>query len=376
MQRQSVVSIVEVEKRDVELAVEEAVALVGGIGKIVKSSDKVLIKPNYSMPRHPRTAVTTEPEVVAAVVDIVREAGGDPIIGEGSVVGHDTTVAFRVVGAEEISKRNDVPLIDLNKDEGVEVEIPGGKALKKIRIAKTVLECDIIINVPKIKTHHSTLVTCSLKNMKGVLPAREKHVTHLSGLHQAIVDLNKIVKPDLTVVDGVLSMEGNGPSFGKPVATNLIIAGFDPVAVDSTVCRIMGIDPSEVVHVRLAAEQGLGVIEPCAIEIRGVKVEAVGKCFMKPSIPMASLECIGYRFEDLLRKTFHRDVSFQRWFTKTFSSGPRFYPDACSGCEKCLEMCPTNALTFRNGFPIIDYGECIKCYCCIEGCPNNAFRLN
>jgi len=375
LKRQSVVSIIKVGEEGVEQAVEEALELVGGIRSVVKPGEKVLIKPNYSLPRHPSTAVTTAPEVVSAVVELVMEAGGDPVIGEGSVVGHYTTMAFRVAGAEEISKRYGVPLVDLNGDEGVEVEIPNGKALKKVRVAKTALECDTIINVPKIKTHHSTLVTCSLKNMKGVLPAREKHVTHFSGLHQAIVDVNKVVRPNLNVVDGVLSMEGNGPSFGKPVATNLIVAGFDPVAVDSTICRAMGIDPKEVIHIRLAAEQGLGIMDKGAIEVRGFKAEDMRRDFARPSVPMASMESFGYKLEDFLKNVFHREVSFQRWFAKTFSPEPRFYRDACTGCEKCLNACPTNALAFQDGFLTIDFGECIRCYCCVEGCPSNALLL-
>ncbi|HID91328.1 TPA: DUF362 domain-containing protein, partial [Candidatus Bathyarchaeota archaeon] len=290
----SAVSIVGVEDEGVKSAVRRALRLIGGVRGIVKPGDKVLIKPNYMMPKHPRTAVTTDPRVVEAVADTVVEAGGNPIIGEGSVVGHDTGVSFRVVGAREISERTGVPLIDLNRDEAVEVEVPGGKALRSVKIARTVLECDRIIGVPKIKTHHSTLVTCCLKNMKGVIPGREKHVTHLSGLHQAIVDLNKVVKPDLSIVDGILSMEGPGPGFGRPVPTNLIVAGFDPVAVDSTVCRIMDIDPSDVLHIRLAAEQGLGVMEAGAIEIRGIGIEEAMRHFVRPPVTIASLEKFAY----------------------------------------------------------------------------------
>jgi len=375
LKHQSVVSIIKVGEEGVGHAVEEALKLIGGIRSVVKPGEKVLIKPNYSLPRHHGTAVTTSPEVVSAVVELVMEAGGDPVIGEGSVVGHYTTMAFRVTGAEEIGKRYGVPLVDLNGDEGVEVEIPNGKALKKVRVAKTALECDAIINVPKIKTHHSTLVTCSLKNMKGVLPAREKHVTHLSGIHQAIVDVNKVVRPDLNIVDGVLSMEGNGPSFGKPVATDLIIAGFDPVAVDSTVCRAMGIDPKEVIHVWLAAEQGLGIMDQSAIEVRGFKMEDVRRNYARPSVPLASMESVGYKLEDFLKNFVHRDVSFQCWFAKAFSPEPRFFRDACTGCEKCLEACPTNALALQDGFPTLDSSECIRCYCCVEGCPSNAFRF-
>jgi len=282
----AVVSIVRVQNEDIEGAVRSAVKQAGGLDALIGRDSIVLVKPNVLRPLESGTGILTDARVTEAVVKMTKER--DPrriIIGEGASVGYDfpdfrdTLDAFKMSGTEEVAQRCGVELIDLNRDESVEVEVPDAYVMKKFRVAKTALEADVIISIPVLKTHVRTAITCSLKNMKGVLPGLEKRRTHQCGLDRAIVDLNKAVKPDLTVVDAVNCMEGTWEYPRDRLTLNLIVAGADPVAVDATCARIMRLDPAMVLHIQLAQEKGLGTADPSEIEVKGLRVEEVARRF-------------------------------------------------------------------------------------------------
>ncbi|MBC8229984.1 DUF362 domain-containing protein, partial [bacterium] len=237
MSKGATVSIVRIDN-SVEVAVEEAVNLVGGLSAMVSPGDTVLIKPNCIREEPSYMGTTTNIQVIKAAVRLVKEAGAIPIVGEASGNQYDTEAVFKNLGLREAL--GDVKVLDLDKEEIVNVNIKGAKALKRVGIAKAVLEADFIIGLPLLKTHMTTMITIGMKNMMGVLPQREKWNMHLSGLHQALVDLNRIVKPDLVIVDGVTGMEGLGPTIGTPVQMELILAGKDVVAVDSVGSAVMG----------------------------------------------------------------------------------------------------------------------------------------
>jgi len=195
------------------------------------------------------------------------------IIGEGSGFA-DTFEAFRVAGVDDVAERCKVRMVDLNKDEFVEVNPPNPLALKKARIAKTALE-STIISVPKLKPHRIAGVTLSLKNMIGVVAPKGHMHSHLS---RKIVDLVSIVKPSVAVIDGIIAGEGHETS-GDPVEMNLIIAGTDPVAVDAVGAAVMSIPPENVKHLGLAEEAELGTICLERIGILGEPIERVKRKF-------------------------------------------------------------------------------------------------
>lgn len=234
----------------------------------------ILIKPNYINARHPSTGITTDSRVIEGVVKFLRQHNAkEIIIGEGSGFA-DTFKAFRVAGVDTVAGRWRVKLVDLNKDEFIEVSPPNPLALKKIRIAKTALE-STIISVPKLKPHRLARVTLSLKNMMGAVAPKGVMHSHLS---QKIVDLVSVIKPRVAVIDGVIAGEGHETS-GNPVEMNLVIAGTDPVAVDAVGAAVMGIPPASVKHLRLAEERGLGTCRLERIEIVGEPIEQVKRKF-------------------------------------------------------------------------------------------------
>ncbi len=240
----------------------------------VPKEKPVLIKPNYINTEHPSTGITTDSRVIEGVVRFLRQHDvKEIIIGEGT--GHgDTPQAFRVAGVDAVAERWKVRLADLNKDEFIEVHPPNPLALKRVKVAKTALECTIV-SVPKLKPHRLAGVTLSLKNMMGAMTPKGSMHTNLS---KNIADLASVIKPNVAVIDGIIAGEGHETS-GNPVEMNLVIAGTDPVAVDAVGAAVMGIPPETVKHLRLAEERGLGICRLERIRILGEPIEKVRRKF-------------------------------------------------------------------------------------------------
>lgn len=248
-----------------------------------RDDEKILIKPNYIDASHPSTGVTTDARVIEGVVKFLKEKGFDNlVIGEGSGLA-DTIKAFEVAGVDDVAERWNVDLIDLNYDEYVIVDVSKPLALKKVRIARTALNA-AIVSTPKLKLHRMAGVTLSLKNMMGVVSPKGQ--IHRS-LNKKIADLASLVKPRLAVIDGIVGGEGHELA-GRPVEMNLVIAGLDPVAVDTIGAAVMGFKPEKAGHIILAAQKGLGVCDLNKIKILGEPVEKVKKTF-KPSFSLRFL---------------------------------------------------------------------------------------
>jgi uncharacterized protein (DUF362 family) len=234
----------------------------------------ILVKPNYVTTDAPTTGITTDGRIVEGVVRFLREhALHEIIIGEGSGEG-DTLEAFKVAGVDQVAERWKARMVDLNRDEFVQIAPQNPLALKQVNIARTALECTII-SVPKLKPHRLVRVTLSLKNMMGAMTPKGSMHGHLS---EKIVDLASIIKPSVAVVDGIIAGEGHETS-GNPVEMNLVIAGTDPVAVDAVGAAVMSIPPETVKHLRMAEERGLGTCNLERIEILGEPLEKVRRKF-------------------------------------------------------------------------------------------------
>jgi uncharacterized protein (DUF362 family) len=240
--------------------------------------DKVLIKVNFIVEKTWDTGATTDPIVVEA---IIKKLEGLPV--KVYVVESDATMtnadkAFEATGMKDMCSRNGVEWLNLRyvKDT-VKLAIPNGEALKSITVPRLVTE-SAVISAAKLKTHANTGVTLGMKNMFGLLPDKFQGKYHLKGISKVVVDINTVLRPALTVIDGFVGMEGQGPADGTPVQMNLIIAGTDVVATDATACRVMGINPYEIKHIRKAYEKGLGKSEA---QVVGEKLETVTRAFKR-----------------------------------------------------------------------------------------------
>jgi len=374
----SIVSIVRVQNEDVESAVRKAVSLTNGFESVAWKGATVLVKPNAVSPSKSGSGVITDARVVESVTKYVKERNPKRIvIGDGSSVGYDFPLRFdsircmEVAGFVDVAKKLGVDIVDLNRDEQVEVQVPDAFVMETFSIAKTAWEADVIISLPVIKTHIRTGITCGLKNMKGILPGNEKKRTHQLGLDRGIVDLNRVAKPKFTVVDGIIGTQGTHSDEADRVPLNLIFAGSDVVAVDAVCASVAGFDVKDILHVQLAAEANLGVADLSRIEIRGEKIDAV----KRPFIPF--LEAARHRFggANIIEKNTCTGCMGEIVSTFLYLNKAGFH-DRLS--DLTLIMGTPDEVPSLNGNPVV-LGRCARKYrhlgVFVPGCPPHGIKI-
>jgi uncharacterized protein (DUF362 family) len=271
--------------------VSRAVDLVGGMESVVKEGDVVALKPNVVTGRLSGRGVTTDPRVIEDLIKLAYETGaGNVLVVEGSGYGAPTSEALELSGMKAAAERNGADVVDVDRDDVVEVEIPDPLILDSILVSKRFYEADVRVNVPVMKTHDQMLMTLGMKNMKGVIQKPTKRLFHRIGLAKCIVDLNRAVPLDLTVVDAIHAMEGLGPSFGDIVEMDVIMAGKDVYSLDVVGARVMGFSPDEIDYLKLAAELGLVSLDGEGIEVVGEPVSAVSHRFKRPPMELSPQE--------------------------------------------------------------------------------------
>ena len=247
------------------------------------SGARVLLKPNL-VEYDPGSVINTDPRLVAATVEAVRRLGGASVsVAEGPGHRRDTTYVMRASGLMEALHNVDAQFIDLNVAPATPVGLRSRYTpLGTLWIPHAVRDADVVISMPKMKTHHWAGVTLSLKNCFGCLPGRvygwPKNALHWVGIDNAIVDVAGAVRPSYAIIDGIVGMEGNGPIQGTARASGVLIFGQDLVAVDATAARVMRIDPTRVPHVANAG-QFLGNVAPDRIAQVGLRIDAVAQDF-------------------------------------------------------------------------------------------------
>ena len=305
----SVVSIVQ--EADPYRGTKRALELLGGVADLAKAARTVLIKPNigyYSLgveaglKKLPEGfdpegyfLPSTDRRVVASLVRLFREAGAERVVVADAPC-HETDGAwvFERTGLAQAVSSAGGEMSDLAQEPHVEVEVPGGTVLKKLRVPKVVLDADLFVNAPKLKTTRVGLLTLGFKNMFGVLPHEYRHPYHrLPEHYYVLVDLMKLVRGRvLTVVDGLMAMEGYGPRFGDPVQMDLVIAGLDPVATEAVAAVVAGLSPAEgpLEVLPVAEREGLGTRDLARIEVRGKGVDEVRRNLKRPPMPWVHLD--------------------------------------------------------------------------------------
>ena len=354
---------------NIEAAVEKVLGLIGGIKSYVKPGDRVLLKINLLTGDVPEKAVTTHPAIVRAMIHQVKAKGGIPQVGDCS--GHEGApnpkryfASCRSSGIMQVCEEEDTEILHLSA-ESVDVKNASGRIFKIFTLSKQVLQADVLISLPKLKTHGLTLFTGGVKNNFGCVTGLNKAKMHLRAqdpetFSQMLVDLLGIVRPDLTVMDAVVGMEGNGPSNGSPKKINAILASKDPVALDAVACKIVGIEPFMVPSTRLAHEQGIGLGNISSINVLGEN--------------LTDMQIDDFRLPSGTA-SFFRARGLMSFLRSMLVAKPELVRENCKQCWTCMEHCPSGALSKKGEYPSFDYKKCIRCYCCQELCPSNAIEL-
>lgn len=277
--KKSIVSIVK--GTDPESMVAEALSFLGGVRALIKPRSTVVIKPNAGHPGPPDISVNTSPSFVAAVIKELRKAQPREIIlAESAAIGCDTQECLKISGIGKAAEEAGVDkIIDIKREKDL-IKIPIRDArsdLNRVLLPRFILEADHIVNLPIFKAHVSMVFTCALKNIKGVVQDKVHFQMHQTNLADAMMDLWSVIKADLTIADMIRPAEGFGPSTPLPTDFGCVVAGKDPVAVDATACRMVGLDLDRVTYFDAARERGIGNFEEDAIEVRGKRVEDVSK---------------------------------------------------------------------------------------------------
>ena len=353
------------EREDVSRAVGEVLGHLGGMARFVSPGEKVLLKPNLLAAKEPDRAITTHPAVLEAVIEAVREAGGEPSMGDspgGALRGIERV--WRNTGLKDLSDRTGVPIVNFEASGAREIE----GELRSYMIAQPVLDADVIINVPKMKTHVLTLYTGCIKNMFGAIPGFAKGRLHNIAPRPApfarhIVDVFSLVQPRLHIVDAVVAMEGNGPSGGRPRQVGAIVGGTDPVAVDTVVAGMMGYKDGQLHTLRFAAEKGLGTGRREDIEIVG---EDPG------SFDLDGFALPGTTLLNLLPGPVVKALRPWIWICPEMSKERGCRAEACA---LCVRSCPADAIEMTESGPVVDRKKCVECLCCHEVCPEDAVEI-
>lgn len=350
--------------------VHKALELLGGIEAFVKPGDKVVIKPNYVSRKNPADAATTHPEFLRAVIVEAENAGGSVVVAESPGGPYSRAMLGMVYsgcGADEAVKGTGA---SLNYDTDFrEKEFPAGHTVKKFTVIDPILEADVIISLPKLKTHSMTSYTGAVKNMFGVIPGTHKAEMHFRLNERAafcsmLVDLCECVTPHLSIMDGVWAMEGNGPTAGENRKAGLIIAAKNPFALDLAASSIIGYAPHEVDTVLFSAQRGLCPESAAELTVLGERLEDV----MMPDFKKPESHF------DLL-KLLPVPSAMRAWLTEKLSARPKIDYDMCVGCGECARCCPPKAIDMKEHRPHIRREACIKCFCCQELCPKKAVKI-
>ncbi len=364
------VALVRCESYD-ETKLEHAVArgldLLGGANTFFKSGETLLLKPNILIGENPKKHVTTHPAVFSAVAKALQEAGAQLTYGDSPAFG-PPQISAALCGITGAAERLNIPMADFV--HGQLVSFPQGKLIKQFTIAKGVLAADGIISISKFKTHALTRLTGAVKNLFGCIPGLLKSQFHatLNDEYQfgkMLLDLNRLLRPRLCVMDAIIGMEGNGPRNGTTRKVSLLIFANDPTAMDAVTARLMALDPLLVPTLAAAEEWQAGAVEN--YELLGDPIESfIMKDYKVNRSPASTTKVKGK-----LAKLF-KDISSPR---------PVINQEKCTACGTCVDICPVTpkALSFREGKgnlpPIYDYDLCIRCYCCQETCPHDAITV-
>ncbi len=276
----STVAIVKVIDGDVESGVKKIFELVGGLDTIVAPLDTVILKPNLATDKHYSTGAVTNTQVLKACSNCITKVGARKIyIGDSSVIGTKTEDVIRINGLDElVSKR--VEIIDFRKSEYENVVIPNALKYRRLAFPKEVLNSDVIVNIPVMKTHDIMEVTLGFKNMKGLIKDSTKRRFHSIGVEEGVIDTTRVALADFTLIDGTFAMEGNGPLEGTPVGLNLLIGSKDALAAEVVAIKVMGFEPEKMEYIHMAYNAGFGENDLDKIEIVGEKIEDVIHTFI------------------------------------------------------------------------------------------------
>lgn len=353
-------------------ALEEVLAPLGGLDFVVPGM-RVGIKANLVSFMKPEEAATTHPVLLAELVKLLRERGAEVVVGDspgGLYTAAYVKNVYRATGMHEVEKTG--AILNENFSQNT-ARYPEAAVAHSFQYTAWLDDCDCIIDFCKLKSHGMMGMTAAAKNMFGVIPGTMKPEYHYKypdprDFARMLVDLDEYFKPVLSIVDGVIGMEGNGPTAGKPRYIGVVAASKSPHALDLVCARLIGLRREDVPTLEAAYERGLIPGDWSELAVTG-DVEGLA---------VSDFDNIRTKNDLLFKNTFKGKLGV--WFGKVVQfclrSEPRVKKDECIGCGKCGQICPASAISMKKRLPVIDRKRCIHCFCCQEFCPKGAMKVS
>jgi uncharacterized protein (DUF362 family)/Pyruvate/2-oxoacid:ferredoxin oxidoreductase delta subunit len=362
----AVVPCTSYEEAEVNRSLEAALDLLGGWEPLFPPEGAIYLKPNLAGPFAPERAVTTHPAVVKAVARLLQAAGREVTVGDspaGPARPGYLKFLYRRTGMEDVAQELGLNL-DMNLDP-VEVKIPHARSLRVVTLNRSFAEAPILLNLPKFKTHLFARLTGAVKNLYGAVSGVMKVAYHTRLKDPAdfmglLLDLVDYLQPRLQVVDAVVGMEGDGPTWGRPRQVGYILAGINPLAVDWVMGQMMGFAPEAVPLFQMAP--------PPLVEVRGVSLDQA----RVPGFKLPSPNTL----EDGLEGLSWLPRRLKEYLSKELLPRPGVNHELCAGCSLCEQSCPQHAIHLQDKKAVVDLNLCIRCWCCNEVCPEGAVELS
>ncbi|MGA7877128.1 MAG: DUF362 domain-containing protein [Desulfoferrobacter sp.] len=324
-------------------------------GGSISGSSRVLIKPNLLAPASPNRAVVTHPMIVKAVAEYVIEKGARPQISDSPATGFFDKV-LKESGLKAALKDLDVEFKEFKTSMTVDV----GEPFNQLEIAEEALQADVIINLPKLKTHSQMLLTLGVKNLFGCVVGMRKPQWHLRAgvdrkmFAQLLMCIYRTLRPAITILDGILAMEGQGPGRGGiPKHLGVLMASDDAVALDKTVCTMLGVDWEALLTNNIAKDWGC----------------LDGRIHLDGELPNVR----EFKLPEITPLVFGPQ-SIHGFLRKYLIQRPVAESSLCKLCGECWSYCPAEAISHDRRSVLFDYDKCIRCYCCLEVCPHGVLR--
>jgi uncharacterized protein (DUF362 family)/Pyruvate/2-oxoacid:ferredoxin oxidoreductase delta subunit len=329
------------------------------------SGKKVLIKPNILSDHEPEKCISTHPVVVEAMIRFLQSAGATVLVGDSPAI-HTSRFRPERSGIRKVCETTGAEWVDFTVNP-VEKKLRKGK----IKVAAVVDEVDLIISLPKFKNHELVYFTGAIKNTLGIVPGFTKAKMHAlhhdrEAFSSFLTDLNEAVTPSFFLMDGILGMEGPGPARGIPVETGVLIGSTNPVALDIIASTIAGYGPMDIPTTRIALLRGKWMNSAEEVIYDGPELKSLVKADFR-RVPLSRISNISMKF--VLNR-----ISFLRRFERR----PAFMHNNCTGCQKCVKICPVNAINPRHDKKdhiVLTDKLCIRCFCCSEVCNDNAVEV-
>ena len=345
----------------IDAAISKAFNYFGGVKAFINPGDKVLLKVNLVSGHKIERRVTTDPSIVCAVAKLVIAQGGKPFIADSTGIDNFKSAAEKA-GFMQISRELNIPCLELT--DPVDLPVNPDADFHKIQVSKFVLEADKIINLAKLKTHGQMYLTMGVKNLFGCVPGRLKAGWHYNvGLNREkfaalLLDIYQGVKPCLTILDGVIGMDGDGPTSGNPYNFGLIGATTDALTMDFWLCKMLGAKFEDYPLWLAAKKRGMKECELNSNDLAGD---------FSPEYVFPNVNIPKTRSMRLLPRL--------PFLERLMTSKPVHIPELCIGCGRCEAVCAAQALKHENKHLHFDYSKCIRCYCCHEMCPVKAIEF-